>query len=131
MGAFGTIGWLVLLDAPSALVAMLGVLLLGAVPLLGGLTLLWLGLGIVEEEVSRTRALAVPDDALVAAAREGGNATLIAFRVGVADVRETEARLDALVVRERIALEVTDDGDLIYRASDASEAAEAREELTA
>ena len=116
-GAFGTVAWLSVLRAPSVTVVLLSLLFLSATPLTVGLSLLWAGLSVLEKQMIRSRVRALPERELLDAAEEAATARAIALRLGVSDVRETERRLDDLVVRERLALDVTDEGELIYRAS--------------
>jgi hypothetical protein len=113
-GAFGTIAWLAEARAPSVAVALLGAVVLGAIPLLVGLGILWAGFSVLEGE--EPPAWRVSDAQFVEAAREGATVAAVALRVGARSTREAETRLDALVVREALDLDVTEEGELLYRA---------------
>jgi hypothetical protein len=112
-GAFGAVAWLEALRMPSFLLALVGIVLLGIVPIIIGLGLVWTGLGVLEEPVAPQRA--VSDDALLQATRQGATRDEVRLRIGRIDAVETERRLDDLVVRELLELEVTDEGQLVYR----------------
>ncbi|APR84074.1 Hypothetical protein A7982_09423 [Minicystis rosea] len=114
-GAFGTVAWLTVLCAPSLPRMLLGVFSLGVAPVIGGGALLWTGLSILEGQASRARVLAMPDAHIVEATRGGANAATIAQRLGIADVPEITRRLDDLAARDILALDVTNDGELIYQ----------------
>lgn len=118
-GAFGTIAWLTALCATSLPRMMLGMVSLGLVPVLGGGAMLWAGLGILEGYASRARVRDLPEGSLVEAARAGGSAEVIAARLGVADVGELTCRLDDLVAKEVLSLDIEDDGELSYRPTSA------------
>jgi hypothetical protein len=114
-GAFGTVAWLSVLCAPSLSQMLLGVLTLGLAPVVGGGAVLWVGLGILERQSARERVRALSDAHLVEGAQSGGTALAIAHRLGVGDVAEVTARLDELVARDVLALDLTDDGELVYQ----------------
>ncbi len=113
-GAFGTVAWLTVLCAPFPTI-LFGVVGLGAVPLMVGAGLLWAGLSLLEAESARSRVRVMPEACLVEAARAGATAKTIALRLGLGDAAEVERRLDDLVVREALALEVGEEGDVLYR----------------
>jgi hypothetical protein len=114
-GAFGTVAWLTVLCAPSLPRMLLGVLGLGVAPVLGGGAVLWTGLSILEGQASRARVHALPDQQLVDATRGGATSQTIAQRLGVGDVHEVTRRLDELVAREILVLDLTRDGELLYQ----------------
>jgi len=113
-GAFGTVAWLTVLCAPFPAL-LLGVLALGVAPVVVGGGLLWGGLSLLEVESARNRAHLVPEACIVEAVRTKGTAAEITARLGLSDAAEVERRLDDLVVRETLALEVSEDGDVLYR----------------
>ena len=115
-GAFGTVAWLTVLCAPSFSQVMLGIVALGVAPVLGGGALLWAGLSLLEAESARSRVRAIPDGRFVDAARGGSTAGAIALRLGIGDALEVEQRLDDLVARDALVLEVSSEGEVLYRA---------------
>jgi hypothetical protein len=114
-GAFGTVAWLTVLCATSLPQMLLGVLGLGVAPVVGGGALLWTGLGLLEAHAARSRILALDEGQLAEAARGGATASLVARRVGTGDVPELTRRLDELVARDVLALDISDEGELVYR----------------
>jgi hypothetical protein len=114
MGAAGTAGWISLLTIPSVVVAGLGVLFLGVVPIVVGLGLIWSGINALVEPVSVVDLL--PEARFVAAAGDGATREQIAYRLDLApaDWSSIEQRLDVLVIDERLELVLTDAGDLLY-----------------
>jgi hypothetical protein len=113
-GAFGTVAWLTVLCASSLTHVLLGVVALGVLPVAAGGALLWAGLGVLEGQATRSRVWAI-DPARIAEATEGGaTARQVAERLGT-DPRETEGRLDDLVARDVLVLDLSADGDLSYR----------------
>jgi hypothetical protein len=115
-GAFGTVAWLTVLSASSFPQVMAGIFALGVAPVVGGGAVLWAGLHILETESSRGRVRALPDDRFIEAARGGGTSMMIALRLGLGETLEVERRLDELVARDILALDVTEQGEVIYRA---------------
>ena len=115
-GAFGTVAWLTVLCAPSFSHVMLGILALGVAPVAAGGALLWAGLSLLETESARSRVRSMPDGRLVEAARGGATAAVIALRLGICDALEVEHRLDELVARDALTLEVSEEGEVLYRA---------------
>jgi hypothetical protein len=115
LGSFGTVAWLTVLCAPTFGRLILGVLALGAAPVVGGGALLWAGLGLLENEAARSRVRAVSDARFVEAAGSGASSSLVASRLGLGDVAEVEQRLDTLCARDQLALDVTDEGEVRYR----------------
>jgi len=113
-GAFGTVAWLTVLCVPSFPRVVLGVLSLGVAPVLGGGALLWTGLSLLESHAARARVHDLPEDQIIEAAHGGATAATVALRLGVAQRREVEQRLDDLVVRDVLALDVTEDGEILY-----------------
>jgi len=113
-GAFGTVAWLTVLCAPFPRL-LLGVLALGVAPVVVGGALLWGGLSLLEVASARRRARLVPEACIVEAARAGGTAATITSRLGLSDTVEIERRLDDLVVREALMLEVSAEGDVLYQ----------------
>lgn len=114
-GAFGTVAWLAVLCAPSFPQILVGVFALGVAPIAGGGALLWAGLSVLEAESARSRVRAVPDARMIDAARGGATAKMIALRLGLGDQAEVERRLDHLVARDALALDVTEEGEVRYR----------------
>ena len=114
-GAFGTVAWLTVLCATSFPRVMFGIVTLGVLPVVGGGVLLWAGLSVLEAESARNRVRAISDERLVEAAQGGATGPAIAARVGVGEPFEVEARLDELVTRDVLALEVTEEGEVLYR----------------
>jgi len=112
-GAFGAVAWLSALRIQSFPLELIGVILLGLVPIVLGLGLVWTGLGVLEmDEPAR-----VPTDAeFLAAASSGATREEVARSLGTRDPHEAERRLDDLVVREVLELDLTDEGSLVYRA---------------
>jgi hypothetical protein len=115
-GAFGTVAWLTVLCAPSFSQVMLGIVALGITPVVGGGALLWAGLSVLEAESARSRVRAISDGRFVDAARGGTTAAAVALRLGIGDAYEVEQRLDALVARDVLVLEVSNEGEVLYRA---------------
>jgi len=115
-GAFGTVAWLTVLCAPSFSQVMLGIVALGIAPVAGGGALLWAGLSVLEAESARSRVRAIGDARFIDAARTGTTAAAIALRLGISDVLEVEQRLDALVAGDALLLEVSAEGEVLYRA---------------
>jgi hypothetical protein len=113
-GAFGTVAWLTVLCAPFPTL-LLGVLGLGVAPVVVGGALLWGGLSLLEVASARHRARLVPEACIVEAARPCGTVATIALRLGLSDTVEIERRLDELVVRDALVLEVSAEGDVLYR----------------
>jgi hypothetical protein len=96
-GAFGTVAWLSVLCVPSFPQVMFGIFALGVAPVAGGGALLWAGLSIIEAESARSRVRALSDARFIEAAR----------------------RLDELVARDALALEISEEGEVVYRAAQA------------
>jgi hypothetical protein len=115
-GAFGTVAWLTVLCATSFPRVLFGIVTLGVLPVVGGGVLLWAGLSVLEAESARGRVRAISDERFVEAAQGGATGAVIALRLGVGETLEVEARLDELVARDVLALDVTDDGEVLYRA---------------
>ena len=115
-GAFGTVAWLTVLCAPSFSQVMLGIVALGIAPVVGGGALLWAGLSMLEAESARCRVRAISDGRFIDVARGGTTAAAAALRLGIGDVLEVEQRLDALVARDALLLEVSAEGEVLYRA---------------
>jgi hypothetical protein len=113
-GAFGTVAWLTALCAPTLGSLLVGVVALGVLPVVGGGGLLWARLGILEAHAKRGRVRALPEEQIREATRGGASASLVADRLGVSDLKEITERLDDLAAREILALEIRDDGELIY-----------------
>lgn len=113
-GAFGAVAWLEALRIPSLFLALVGIVLLGIVPVILGLGLVWTGLGVIEDDPPRA-ALQVSDDVLLQATKLGATRDEVALRIGPCDMSHAERRLDELVVREQLELDLTEDGALIYR----------------
>lgn len=114
-GAFGTVAWLTVLCLPTFPRVMLGVLSLGVAPVVGGGALLWVGLGMLERSAARVRVRSLPDDQLVDAVRNGMTARALASRMGIGDVAELTQRLDDLVARDVLVLDLSEEGNLVYR----------------
>lgn len=114
-GAFGTVAWLTALCAPTLRGLLVGVIAMGVAPVIGGGALLWAGLGILETEAARARVRGFSDAHVISAAEGGATAEAIASRLGTSEVREVTRRLDDLVTRECLSLEITEDGELCYR----------------
>jgi len=114
VGAFGTIAWLFVLRVPSVTVVLLGMLFLGAAPLCLGLGLLWAGLHVLESELARGRIWTLPESQIVEAAGRGMALRDIVIRLGGTDTEETERRLDDLVVRDLLIMDVTEQGEVVY-----------------
>jgi hypothetical protein len=114
-GAFGTVAWLTVLCASSFPRVMFGIVTLGVLPVVGGGVLLWAGLSVLEAESSRSRVRAISDERFVEAVRSGATGADVALRLGVGETLEVENRLDELVARDVLALEVTDEGEVLYR----------------
>lgn len=117
-GAFGTIAWLTALCAPSLGRMLLGMISLGLLPVLTGGAMLWAGLGVLENHAARSRVRDMPEERIVEAARKGGSARDIADRLAVADTREVTYRLDDLVARGVLSLDITEEGELVYQPTD-------------
>jgi hypothetical protein len=115
-GAFGTVAWLTVLCASSLSQMLLGVLALGVAPVVGGGALLWTGLGLLETHAARSRVLALGEEQLAEAVRGGATAQAVARRVGTSEVVELTRRLDELVARDILALDISEEGELVYRA---------------
>ena len=116
VGAFGAVAWLAALRIPSLAVAALGMMGLGVVPIAAGMVMLWSGLEILERATLEPRRLPpVAPEALIAAGASGATPREVATRLRIADPGSAERLLDDLVVREALELEVSDDGDLVYR----------------
>ena len=114
--AFGAVGWLSALRSPSILTLALGFVLYGVLPVLVGVTFLWRGLGMIEEVESARRVDAVSRAALLDALRGGGaTAREVAAKLCMPSTREAERALDRLVRDDLAKLDVTDDGELVYR----------------
>lgn len=116
-GAFGTVAWLSVLCVPTFPQVMLGIFALGVAPVASGGALLWAGLSLIEAESARSRVRVLSDARFIDAARNGATAAAVARRLGVDDTGEVESRLDELVARDILALDVSDDGDVVYRAA--------------
>ena len=117
LGAFGTVAWLTVLCASSVPQVMFGVLLLGVAPVLGGGALLWAGLSVLEGHSARSRVRVIPDARFIESAQGGATVATVALRLGVvSEIVEVERRLDALVARDALALVVSEEGEVIYRA---------------
>ncbi len=114
-GAFGTVAWLTVLCAPSFSQVMLGIVALGVAPVAGGGALLWAGLSVLEAESARSRVRGLSDARFIEAARGGATAAAVALRLGIGDVPEVEQRLDALVASDALVLEVSGEGEVLYR----------------
>ena len=114
-GAFGTVAWLTVLCVPSFPRVLLGVLSLGIAPVVGGGAMLWAGLSMLEAHAARGRVWSLPVSHLLEAARGGQTAPTLALKLGVGDVKELTARLDQLVARDVLALDVSEEGELVYR----------------
>jgi hypothetical protein len=119
-GAFGAVAWLSALRIQSFALALIGVVLLGLVPVVLGLGLVWTGLGVLELDGEPERELT--DEELLQAAGDGATRDEVAKALGRSDPREAERRLDQLVVRELLELDVTDEGGLVYRNRDETRA---------
>ncbi|MRG94193.1 hypothetical protein [Polyangium spumosum] len=114
--AFGAVGWLSALRSPSILAVALGFVLYGLVPLVVGVGLVWRGLGLIEEAESARRVDAVSRAALLDALRgDGLTAREVAVKLCLPNAHEAERVLDGLVREDLAKLEVTDDGELVYR----------------
>lgn len=113
-GAFGTIAWLTALCARTLPSMLVGMVSLGLVPVLGGGAMLWAGLGVLETQAARARVRDLPEPRIIEAVSTGGTVEAIADRLGMTDARELEDRLDALVAREILTLEIDGDGALVY-----------------
>ncbi len=83
---------------------------------MGGGALLWAGLSVLDAESARSQVRAIADARFIEAARGGTTARAAALRLGIGDVFEVEQRLDALVARDALVLEVNDEGEVIYTA---------------
>jgi hypothetical protein len=116
LGAFGTVAWLTVLCASSFQRVLFGILGLGVAPVLGGGALLWAGLGVLEAQSARSRVRGLADERFVEAAHGGRTAAAVAAQLGAGDVREVEHRLDDLCAREILFLDVSDEGEVLYRA---------------
>ena len=114
-GAFGTVAWLTVLCFQSFSRVLLGVLSLGVAPVVGGGALLWVGLGLLEAHAARGRVTALPDEQLAEATRGGVTAATLAQRFGLGDLDEVTRRLDDMVARDVLVLEVSEEGELWYR----------------
>jgi hypothetical protein len=114
-GAFGTVAWLSVLCVPSFPRVMLGIFALGVAPVAGGGALLWAGLSMIETESARSRVRALSDARFIDAARSGATAAAVATRLGIEDAVEVERRLDELVARDALALEISEEGEVVYR----------------
>lgn len=115
LGAFGTVAWLTVLCASTFPQVVFGIVGLGILPVVGGGALLWAGLSILETQSARSRARALPDGRFVDAARGGGSPQVIAARLGIGDAIEVERRLDELVARDALAMEISEEGEVVYR----------------
>ena len=114
-GAFGTVAWLTVLCVPSFPRVLLGVLSLGIAPVVGGGAMLWAGLSMLEARAARGRVWSLPEPQLAEATKGGLTAPALALRLGLGDVRELEGRLDEMVARDALALDVSEEGELVYR----------------
>ena len=115
-GAFGTVAWLTVLCASSFPEVLFGLLALGVAPVVGGGALLWAGLSVLEAQSARSRVRGISDAHIIECAQGGATSATIALRLGVGDTLEVERRLDDLVARDVLALVVSDEGEVLYRA---------------
>ncbi|MDI1447429.1 hypothetical protein [Polyangium sp. 6x1] len=114
--AFGAVGWLSALRSPSILTIVLGFVLYGLLPLVVGVAFVWRGLGMIEEAEAARRVDAVGRAALLEALRGGGaTAREVATKLSLPSARDAERALDGLVRDDLAKLDVTDDGELVYR----------------
>ncbi len=114
--AFGAVGWLSALRSPSILAIMLGFVCYGLLPLVVGIALVWRGLGVIEDVESARRVDAMSREMLLDALRGGGaTAREVAVKLCLPSPREAERALDGLVREDLAKLDVTDDGELVYR----------------
>jgi predicted ArsR family transcriptional regulator len=72
---------------------------------------------VLEREAARSRVWAIGEAQLAEVVLGGATARQVAERLGT-DPRETERRLDDLVARDVLALDVSGEGDLSYRPPD-------------
>jgi hypothetical protein len=114
-GAFGTVAWLTALCATSFPQMVMGILGLGVAPVLGGGALLWAGLHVLEAEAAKDRIRALGDMRFIEATRGGATSATVALRLGTGDVLEVERRLDRLVAHDALMLDVTEQGEALYR----------------
>jgi hypothetical protein len=114
-GAFGTVAWLTALCATSFPQMVMGILGLGVAPVLGGGALLWAGLHVLESEAAKDRVRAFGDTRFIEATRGGATSATVALRLGTSDVLEVERRLDRLVAHDALLLDVTEQGEALYR----------------
>ena len=114
--AFGAVGWLSALRSPSLLSIALGFVCYGLLPLVFGVALVWRGLGVIEDAESARQVDAVSRVMLLDALRGGGaTAREVALRLCLPSARDAERVLDGLVRDDLAKLDVTDDGELVYR----------------
>lgn len=119
-GAFGTVAWLTALCAPTLRSLLVGVIAMGIAPVIGGGALLWAGLGMLETATARARVRAFSDEHVIGAADGGATASTVAGRLGTSELREVTRRLDDLVTRELLSLEITEEGELLYHPTPAA-----------
>jgi len=115
--AFGAVGWLSALRAPSFLGFVVGVLGYGVLPLFFGLWLVWRGLDKLDEDALAEKNGFVIRAALLDAVQGGATAQEVAQKLALPSLKEAERELDGLVIDELAQLELTDDGDLVYRST--------------
>ena len=116
VGAFGAVAWLAALRIPSLAVAALGMMGLGVVPIAAGMVMLWSGLEILERATLEPRRLPpVAPEALIAAVASGAPPPPVATRLRLAATRRAARRHAHRVGPAALELEVSDDGDLVYR----------------
>jgi hypothetical protein len=114
-GAFGTVAWLTALSATTFPQMVMGIIGLGVAPVLGGGALLWAGLHVLESEAARDRVRALGDARFIEATRGGATSATVALRLGIGDLLEVERRLDTLVAHDALLLDVTEQGEALYR----------------
>jgi hypothetical protein len=115
--AFGAVGWLSALRYPSLLALVVGFVCYGVLPLIAGLSLVWRGLDRLEDADAARQAEATSRAALLDAVRGGATAAEVARRLAWPSARDAERALDGLVIDDLARLDVTDDGDLVYRSA--------------
>jgi len=116
--AFGAVGWLSALRFPSTLMLMLAFVGYGLLPLAGGILLVWRGLDLIDEADGERRALSLSRVTLLEALEGGATARQVADKLRMPNAEDAERALDALVRDDLVRLDVTDEGELVYRCAE-------------
>lgn len=115
--SFGLVSWISIPSTKSLSEIFLGIIYLGVWPLMLGISLVTFGLNLLDTfTFVKTKFPPPKDDEFMCLINEGASLQDISSNryLGLSE-KEIEHRLDSLVIKDKLILDLTEEGELLYR----------------